>query len=155
MTCSIISVSSATSFLSSPVYKPLYLKLAWNKHGLILLIMLSTPSAWLSHALLTFQAALLSLAWLGDIVAVQIVITILIGLRFALGFGIEISFVGIEDTLLGLLGVRKDLNHHTIIATEGKICHRIHTGSRKLCRSYQKARRYQKATLPNSHACGW
>jgi len=121
ITCSIISVSSATSFLSSPVYKSRYLKLAWDKHGLILLIMLSTPSAWLSHALLTFQAALLSLAWLNDIVAVRVVITILIGLRFGLGFAIEISFVGIEDALLGLLGARKDLNHHTIIATEEAI----------------------------------
>jgi hypothetical protein len=89
----------------------------------MLLIMLSTPSAWLSHALVTFQVALISLAWLGDNLAVQVVITILIGLRVATSFAMEISFVGIEDTLLGFLGARKDLNHHTIIATEGKFCH--------------------------------
>ena len=108
--------------------------------------MLSTPSAWLSHALLTFQAALLSFAWLSDIVAVQIVITILIGLRFTLGFAMLISFVGVEEAFLGLLGACKDLNHNTIIATEGKVCHWIHTGvgSGKPCRSYQKAGGYQK-----------
>jgi hypothetical protein len=85
--------------------------------------MLSTPSAWLSHALLTFQAALLSLAWLSDFVAAQIVITTLISLRFALSIAMEIAFVEIDVALLGLLGARKDLNHKTIIVGDGKVCH--------------------------------
>ena len=91
----------------------------------MLLVMFSTPSAWLSHALLTFQAALLSLAWLSHIPAVKIVIMTLIGLRFAQGYLIQISFVGVGDTLLGLLGARKDLNHNMITATEGEVCHLV------------------------------
>ena len=85
--------------------------------------MLSTPSAWLSHALLAFQAALLSFAWLSDIVAAKIIITILISLRFGLSVAMEIAFVEIDVALLGLLGARKDLNHKTIIVTGGKVCH--------------------------------
>jgi len=122
LTCSLASVAAAASFLGSATYaNPHDLKHAWDEHGLIFFIMLSTPMAWLRHALLTLQGALLSLVWLSKFAAAQIVITILIGLRLALGFAIEISFVGIEDTLLGLLGNRKHLNHNLIIATDQAI----------------------------------
>ena len=85
------------------------------------------PLAWLSHALLTFQAALLSLAWLNNIVAVRIVITLVISFRFALDLTLNVAlmtpFTGIGDALLYYLGARKILNHKMITPTKGKVCH--------------------------------
>ena len=85
------------------------------------------PSAWLSHALLTFQAALLSLAWLNDIVGVRIVITLVIGFRIALNVTLEVALVvpyyGIGDALRHYLGAKRILNHKMITPTKGKVCH--------------------------------
>ena len=85
------------------------------------------PLAWLSHALLTFQAALLSLAWLNNIVAVRIVITLVISFRFALDVTLHVArvapFIGIGDALLWYLGARKMVNHKMITPTKGKVCH--------------------------------
>jgi hypothetical protein len=81
---------------------------------------MSAPTAWLNHALLTFQAALLSLVWANGFLAAQILVTTLIFSRFILGFGVEISYVGHQDAFRGLVGNRKDLNHNLTTLTDGK-----------------------------------
>lgn len=114
-------MSTATSFLASASYPdPSLLRKAWEINGFKLIILLSAPIAWLNHALLTFQAALLSLVWLNGFLAAQILVTTLIGCRFILSFGVEISYVGIENTLRGLVGNRKDLNHRMATLTAGE-----------------------------------
>ena len=123
ITCSIISVSTATSFLSSIFYQPANIKGFWEAHGQIFVIMLAMPSAWLNFAVLTFEAALLSFAWHSDIVAVQIIITILIGFHTSLSFALNVSLRGIKETLLQFLGASSEVRHRPMMPPGGKACH--------------------------------
>ena len=117
-------MSSATSLLSLPRYNHHFLKHSWEKDGIWFLILLSRPEAWLSHALTLFKAALVTLAWLSNIVAVKIVITTLIGLQVAESYGIMFAFAGLDmDIWREFLGAGENINHRTIIPREGEVGH--------------------------------
>jgi hypothetical protein len=91
----------------------------WKQLGLIFILTLSGPSAWLSHALLCFKMSLLALVWLGNNTSAKIVITTFIGFKIMLQFSLQSLHFGPQDTVAVYLGVSKDMNHRFILPTEG------------------------------------
>ena len=84
-------------------------------------ISLSGPLAWLSHALWSFKAALLALAWLSQGLAARVILTTLIGTTFALGLWQGTQVRGFKDTVLEqLIGIRDGMDHRFARPTDGE-----------------------------------
>jgi hypothetical protein len=93
----------------------------WRQSGLIFIISLSGPLAWLSHALWSFQAALLALAWLSQGLAVRVILTTLIGTTLVLGLWQKTQVRGFKDAILEqLIGVRDGMDHRYSRPTDGE-----------------------------------
>jgi len=118
LTCGILSASSAIAFLSAASYDPVLLECMWEDQGLIFVLLLAGPSAWLSHALLCFKMSLLALVWIGGNTSAKIVITTLIGFKMVLQYFLQILHLGLWPTVLGLLGVSDRMNHRLVLPTE-------------------------------------
>jgi hypothetical protein len=116
LTCSIIAASASASLLSTIMFsKPSVIADHWKLMGIKFVILLCAPAGWLSNSLLAFQAALLAVAWTGDILAAKIVITILIGFAYVMAIALPISMFGAKEEFQHLLGIHKDANHRILL----------------------------------------
>jgi hypothetical protein len=116
---SIISASSVMSFLSVvPFTDRIGLRKMWEQHGIVLLIALSTPFAWLSCAFLTFQAALIAMAWINGENILGAILAGIFVLKLLLDLFISISLRGPPDFFRHILGLGV-ASRHTLIPTRG------------------------------------
>jgi hypothetical protein len=119
-----MSASSSLGYLSTvfPSDKSaLYILGRWKKSGMIFIIALSAPSSWLSLSVWTFQAALLAIVWTAEDTPEKIVVTAVIGLRFACILGGDITGLGLKGYLASTFGMRDGLNYMMVVPNECKI----------------------------------
>jgi len=90
----------------------------WEQHGIVFIVILATPYAWLSCAFLTFQAALIVMAWMNDEHILGAILTGIFVLKMLLDLFISISLRGPSDFFRHLLGGGV-ASRHTLIPTRG------------------------------------
>jgi hypothetical protein len=69
-------------------------RLAWYEGGGLFVLALSAPSGWLRWGIVTLLGALLSILWMSQPIAANIVGTILVAVQFILFFNQSFSFHG-------------------------------------------------------------
>jgi hypothetical protein len=108
---------------------PLNIRHNWKSYGIVYIIILSGPSAWLSLALWTLQAAVLAIVWLGEGVSAKVTVSTVIGLMFLLNVATRLytlpSNRRLGDFVLLLIGRKHGMSHHMVNLTEGKCESRV------------------------------
>jgi hypothetical protein len=112
--------------LSTVFVDPVIIEYQWKIFGIIYVIVLSGPSAWLSIALWTLQAALLAIVWLGEGTAARVVVTTLIGFRLLLKVFVRWNnfkpmHSRSNDFALGIVGKAYGMNHHMAMLNESEM----------------------------------
>jgi hypothetical protein len=90
----------------------------WKHNGIVLIVVLSTPFAWLSCAFLTFQAAVIAMAWMNDERILGTILAAIFGLKLLLDIFISICLRGPRDFFYNLLGYGV-ASPYTLIPTRG------------------------------------
>ncbi len=114
--------------LSNVYLDPTNIEHHWRSSGIVYIITLSGPSAWLSITLWTFQAAILAIVWLKESLPAKVIVTFCIGLRILCRVAGQLYTTTpvnsrLSDFILGLLGRRQGMSHHMVNLNEG-ICRR-------------------------------
>jgi hypothetical protein len=90
----------------------------WKRHGIVFIVVLSTPFAWLSCAFMTLQAALISMVWINDERILGITLAAIFALKLLFDIFISICLRGPSDFFCYLLGTGV-ASRHTLIPTHG------------------------------------
>ncbi|KAF5352918.1 hypothetical protein D9758_007917 [Tetrapyrgos nigripes] len=123
LTSSFVSAASCISFLSTVYLDPSIMKYHWVTSGLVYILVLSGPSAWLSIALWTLQAALLAIVWLAEGRIARALVTAMIALRLVLKIWSRLASVQfrVQDFLGELLGRKQGMNHRMVHVNKNTI----------------------------------
>ncbi|KAF5352919.1 hypothetical protein D9758_007916 [Tetrapyrgos nigripes] len=126
LTSSFVSAASCISFLSTVYLDPIIMKHHWMTSGLVYILVLSGPSAWLSIALWTLQAALLAIVWLAEGRTARALVTTMIALLLVLKFWSRLASVQfrVQDFLCELLGRKQGMNHRMVHVNKNTIASR-------------------------------
>lgn len=123
LTSSVFSASLCLSLLSTVYMNPLNIRHNWESYGIVYIIILSGPSAWLSLALWTLQAAILAIVWIGEAVSAKVTVTTVIGVMFMLKVATRIytlpSNRKLTDFCLLMVGRKHGMSHHLVNLNEG------------------------------------
>ena len=103
---------------------PLNIRHNWESYGIVYIIILSGPSAWLSLALWTLQAAILAIVWIGEAVSAKVTVTTVIGIMFILKVATRIYTLPggrkLTDFCLVMIGRKHGMSHHLVNLNEGR-----------------------------------
>jgi len=102
LACSIVSAKVSVELLSGlSFWTPEEFEGSWNDLGIKFVIIVCTPTAWISFAIYAFAAALLAMARYSDLDfrAITVTITVILGLSFFLNFFVNVLAKGVEDLL--------------------------------------------------------
>jgi hypothetical protein len=123
LTSSVFSASLCLSLLSTVYMNPLNIRRNWESYGIVYIIILSGPSAWLSLALWTLQAAILAIVWIGEAVSAKVTVTTVIGIMFLLQVATRIYTLPnnrkLPNFCLLMIGRKHGMSHHLVNLNEG------------------------------------
>jgi hypothetical protein len=124
LTASVISASSCLSMLSTIHLDPSNIERHWKSSGIMYIIALSGPSAWLAIALWLFQASILAIVWSKESTASKIIVTTFIGIRLLSKFSAQLNSITVVDSMfadliLGLLGWSQGMSHYMVNLNQG------------------------------------
>jgi hypothetical protein len=110
LTASVICLSATTSLLSTASsMDPALLERIWSSYGIVFVILLCAPSAWIRVSLWTLEAGLLAIVWTSSLISVKVVVTAFIGFSILIDISIQVAVGGISS----ILGLRSSSGHKT------------------------------------------
>jgi hypothetical protein len=95
---------------------PALIESVWSSYGIIFVILLCAPSAWIRVSLWTLEAGLLAIVWTSSLTSVKVVATAFIGFSLLMDISIQVAVGDIP----ALLGLRSSSGHKTFRPSSGE-----------------------------------